>query len=436
MSPSTSSFEALGLRAELLGGLAKLGFEQPTPVQATSIPLLLAGHDAVIQAETGTGKTLAYGLPLLNAIAGTPLRPRAMILVPTRELALQVRDVLREAARKWRPAIHALVGGEAIEPQFKVIEKGVAVLVGTPGRVHDLVRRDALMLKHCRTVVLDEADEMLLRGFKHDLDGILAALPSERQTVLVSATVGPEVEAYAASTMRSQEGVSHAQPVTTAKTLIHQHVAAPKDGKLPILTRLLQEEPGQAIVFVRLKEDTKRVAMRLRQAGIAAAYINGDLPQVNRNETMTRFRDGLYRVLVATDVASRGLDIPEVDLVVNYAVPPDADQYVHRAGRSGRAGRPGRAVTLSYREEVDALKRLKAEIQLQPIKVAPARQDETVRAWRPPVEQPSFAVEPAPRTPGASAKSGKPAKAGRPPKIARHLDWFEDRPSRDDRRKR
>lgn len=431
MTPSTPSFDALCLRPELLGGLARLGFERPTPVQAANIPTLLAGHDAVIQAETGTGKSLAYGLPLLNAIAGTPLRPRAMVLVPTRELALQVRDVLREAARKWRPAIHALVGGEAIEPQLKVIDKGIAVLVGTPGRVHDLVRRDALMLKHCRTIVLDEADEMLLRGFKHDLDSILAALPSDRQTVLVSATVGPEVEAYAAATMRQQEGIAHAQPTASAKTLTHHYVAAPKDGKLPILTRLLQEEEGQAIVFVRLKEDTKRVAMRLRQAGIAAAYINGDLPQVNRNETMARFRDGLYRILVATDVASRGLDIPEVDLVVNYAVPPDTEQYVHRAGRSGRAGRPGRAVTISYREEVDALKRLRSDLPLEPLKIAPARPGtgEATRPWRPPVEAPE--VHGSPVKPGRE----KPAKTPRE-KLSRHLDWHEDRPDRRDRRKR
>ncbi|HEY9898114.1 MAG TPA: DEAD/DEAH box helicase, partial [Pantanalinema sp.] len=429
-TPSPPGFETLGLRPELLAGLARLGFEHPTPVQAASIPALLAGRDAVIQAETGTGKTLAYGLPLLNAIAGTPLRPRAMVLVPTRELALQVRDVLREAARKWRPSIHALVGGEAIEPQFKVIEKGIAVLVGTPGRVHDLVRRDALMLKHCRTVVLDEADEMLLRGFKHDLDGILSALPSDRQTILVSATVGPEVKAYAASTMKEQEGADPAMPSATAKTLTHQHVAAPKDQKLPILIRLLQDEPGQAIVFVRLKEDTKRVAMRLRQAGIAAAYLSGDLPQVNRNETMARFRDGLYRILVATDVASRGLDIPEVDLVVNYAVPPDVDQYVHRAGRSGRAGRAGRAVTLSYREEFDALKRLRAELPLEPLKVAPARSGtgEPVRAWRPPAEAIAPSESPQRRT---SEKPEKPPKG----KISRHLDWHEDRPDRRDRRK-
>ncbi|MBO9539169.1 DEAD/DEAH box helicase [bacterium] len=428
MTPSPPSFEALGLRPELLGGLARLGFERPTPIQASSIPSQLEGHDAVIQAETGTGKTLAYGLPLLNAIAGTPLRPRAMILVPTRELALQVRDVLREAARKWRPAIHALVGGEAIEPQLKLIDKGIAVLVGTPGRVHDLVRRDALMLKHCRTVVLDEADEMLLRGFKHDLDGILAALPTERQTVLVSATVGPEVQAYAEATMRKTEEKAPLQPATTAKTLTHHHVAVPKDGKLPILTKLLREEPGQAIVFVRLKEDTKRVAMRLRQAGLAAAYLNGDLPQANRNETMARFRDGLYRILVATDVASRGLDIPEVDLVVNYAVPPDVDQYVHRAGRSGRAGREGRAVTLSYREEVEALKRLRTGIPLEPLKIAPPRSgsDDHIRPWKPPVE----AFE-APETPSKNP-AAKPPRT----KISRHLDWHEDRPDRRDRRKR
>ncbi|HEY9857006.1 MAG TPA: DEAD/DEAH box helicase, partial [Stenomitos sp.] len=328
--------------------------------------------------------------------------------------------VLRTAARKWRPAIHAVVGGEPIEPQLKFIEKGVAVLVGTPGRVLDLMRRQAIVLKHVQAVVLDEADEMLLRGFKPDLDAILAHLPTERQTILVSATVGSEVRAYAAKTLRAPQEVGMGE-AKAAATLAHHLVMAPRSGKGPILEHLLREHAEQAIVFVHKIEETKRLAMRLRYAGIEAAYLSGDLPQENRKETMERFRKGVYRVLVATDVASRGLDIPEVGLVVNYSVPPSADQYIHRAGRTGRAGRQGRVVTLSYREEAEDLKRLRQTVALEVLKVVPKAPKTPPEAWRPPLE------EAMPQAPGARAK--------RPPKIQKHLGWFEDRPL-DERRSR
>lgn len=396
-----SSFIDLGLRSELLLGLGKLGFACPTPIQRDAIPVLLAGKDVLMQAETGSGKTLAYGLPLLHAIAGLPLRPRLLVLVPTRELALQVRDVLRSAAKKWRPPIHALVGGEPIEPQIKLLERGAAVVVATPGRFHDLIRRGAVQLKHCSMVVLDEADEMLLHGFIEDLDAILGALPADRQTVLASATLGPEIHAYAERTMR--EPVIVGDPVKaipapgkTGKRLTptpvmpssldHFYVEAPREGKFPVLASLLHQQEGQSMVFVRLKEETKRLAMRLRQAGFAAAYLNGDLPQENRRETIARFREGVFRVLVATDVAARGLDIPDVDLVVSYSVPPDVDQYVHRAGRTGRAGRGGRAVTFSYREEILALKKLREAIPFAQLKVS-SHANPDARPWRPPVEQ-------------------------------------------------
>ncbi len=413
MPPTPVGFEALGLRPELLAGLDHLGFAEPTPVQQAAIPAVLGGKDVIIQAETGTGKTLAYGLPLLQGIAGTPLRPRVLVLVPTRELALQVRDVLRTAARKWRPPIHAVVGGEPLEPQLKLVDKGVAVLVGTPGRVLDLMRRKALVLKYVHAVVLDEADEMLLRGFKPDLDAILGHLPEERQTLLVSATVGPEVRSYAAKTLREPQEVGMAE-AKAAGTLEHRLVMAPRSGKGPIVEQLLKEHPEQAIVFVHKIEETRRLAMRLRDAGIEAAYLSGELPQENRKETMERFRKGVYRVLVATDVASRGLDIPEVGLVVNYSVPPSADQYIHRAGRTGRAGRLGRVVTLSYREESDDLKRLRQSVSMDVLKVVPKPSKTPVQPWRPPVEEEPVHVQ--------------AARAKRPPKIGRHLGWFEDRP--------
>lgn len=418
---SALTFDSLGLRPELLVGLSKLGFEHPTPIQAEAIQPILSGQDVVLQAETGTGKTLAYGLPLLNGIAGTPLRPRLLVLVPTRELAFQVEDVLRQVARRWRPSIHAFVGGESIEPQLKLLEKGVAVMIGTPGRVHDLMRREAIVLKHCDRLVLDEVDEMLLRGFKADLDAILSRLPVARQTVLVSATVGQEVRAYAERTLKAPVEIGLVERSESAATLQHQFVLAPRDGKGGILERLLLEEPGQAIVFVRLKEETKRLAMRLRRNGFAAAYLSGDLPQANRNETMARFRDGTFRVLVATDVAARGLDLPDVNLVVNYAVPMDLDQYIHRAGRTGRAGRQGRVVTLVYREEGDAFKKLRGLQAMESLKATPLKRVEPARPWYPPSE---------PEEPIRAHPESTPAPR-RVPRVSQHLAWNEDRPEFD-----
>jgi ATP-dependent RNA helicase RhlE len=412
------SFADLGLRPELLTSLDRLGFAQPTDIQIAAIPAVLEGHDALIRAETGAGKTLAYGLPLLQRLAGTPQLPRVLVVVPTRELALQVRDVLRTAARKWRPPIHAAVGGEEIAPQIKAIAKGCAVLVGTPGRLHDLVRRHAVELKHCKTLVLDEADELLLGGFEADLRALMAALPSPRQTLLVSATLGPEVRAFAEEALRDPVtvGMTTEEAPAAPAAIAHRYVASPRAAKGPILARLLHGREGQAIVFVHRIDETRRLAMKLRDQGLAAAYLSGDLPQENRKETIDRFRQGQYRVLVATDVAARGLDVPDVQLVVNYSVPKGPEQYLHRAGRTGRAGRAGEVVTLSYREEVDDLKRLKAGFPLEETKVS-ASPLSGIAPWRP--------QRPEPEAPVVSAV---PAPRKRPPKVGQHLEWHEDRP--------
>lgn len=364
-----SAFSPFGLRRELLVRLAELGLTQPTPIQVVALPPILAGKDVLVQAETGSGKTLAYGLPLLNGIAAEAELPRMLVVVPTRELALQVRDVLRDVSRKWRPMVHALVGGERIEPQIRSLEKGCAVAVGTPGRLTDLLRRGALQLKRLESVVLDEADELLLGGFLTDLEAILSAAGPHRQTVLVSATMRDEVREFANRVLKDPVSVGLSVAEAPA-TLEHRWLPAPREGKPELLIRLLRAHPGRAIVFVRLKEETKRLSDRLRRAGLSASFLSSEASQENRHETLRRFREGLSQVLVATDVAARGLDVPEVDLVVHYSVPVNVEQYLHRSGRAARAGRTGMAVTLSYREEADALKALRREVTLEPLELA------------------------------------------------------------------
>lgn len=395
----TARFEDLGLRPELLHGLGRLGFAIPTPIQLAAWGPVKAGQDVIMQAPTGTGKTLAYGLPLLERIAGTPLHPRVLILAPTRELALQIRDDLREVARRWRPAIHAAVGGEPVAAQLKAMKDGVAVLVGTPGRVRDLMQRGSLVWKHAHTLVLDEVDELLQGGFAADLAAIQALLPEPMQTVLASATVGPEIAAFAEA--RLPEAVrlgAVSEAPQAALTLRHRLALAPRNAKPTLLLRLLGRLEGQVLLFVARREETRRLALKLREAGFAAGYLSGELPLENRRATLARFEDGTYRILVATDVAGRGLDLPSVEHVIHYSVPVNVEQYVHRAGRAGRAGRPGTVYTLSYREESEELKRLKGAIAFETLEL-PSGSTRRGEPWRPPVED-----EPEPQERGPASR--------------------------------
>lgn len=342
-----SAFAALGLSQPLLEALRDVGFEQPMPVQAEAIPVLLAGRDAIVQAHTGTGKTAAFGLPILQRLEPNGRGPQALILAPTRELAMQVAEAIHRFGRYLDVRVLALYGGQPIERQLRALRHPVDVVVGTPGRVMDHIRRETLHLEQVRIVVLDEADEMLDMGFIEDVEWILERVPSERQTALFSATIPPRIRQLTRRFLRHPVTIAvHPERVTVPQ--IQQFVyEVTAHAKVDALARLLDfEAPTSAIVFVRTKSGADELAHRLQSLGYAAEAIHGDLSQTMRDRAMQRFRSGQVDLLIATDVAARGLDIPSVSHVINFDIPGDPDAYVHRIGRTARAGAPGTAITL------------------------------------------------------------------------------------------
>ena len=369
-------FAALGLEATLLTTLDTLGYEEPTPIQREAIPSLLAGRDLLGQAATGTGKTAAFALPLLQRIAHSVRRhPSALILVPTRELAIQVGEAVRRYGKELRITVLPVYGGQAIGPQFHALKRGVDVVVATPGRALDHIRRQTLHLKHLQVVVLDEADEMLDMGFAEDLEAILAQTPAERQTALFSATMPPRIAAIAHRHLKNPEEIKIArEPVKAgAAPRVHQTaylVARPH--KVAALARILDMTgPKSALVFCRTRLEVDELTAMLKDRGYLVEAIHGGMSQAQRDRVMNSFRSGQCHLLVATDVAARGLDIPSVSHVVNYDVPSAPEVYVHRIGRTGRAGREGAAVTIVEPREQRLLRNIeqltKARIELAPV---------------------------------------------------------------------
>ncbi len=346
-------FAALGLDEPLLTTLAGLGYEEPTPIQREAIPLLLGGRDLLAEAPTGTGKTAAFALPVLAHLevgrAG-PARAAALVIVPTRELAMQVAEAFHSYGKAVGVRVVPVYGGQPIQQQLRGLKRGVDVVVATPGRAVDHLKRGSLDLDDVRVVVLDEADEMLDMGFAEDLDTILAATPATRQTALFSATISPTITRIAKRHLREPARVRvHAERETrdgVARVRQTAYVVRRSD-KLAALCRILDvEDPTSALVFARTRGEVDDLAEALSGRGHDAGALHGGLAQEARDRIMGRFRDGSLDVLVATDVAARGLDIDHVSHVVNYDVPSDPDQYVHRIGRTGRAGRDGVAITL------------------------------------------------------------------------------------------
>jgi len=341
------AFAALGLGEPALRAVAELGYAQPTPIQEQTIPALVAGRDIIAQAPTGTGKTAAFGLPIVHRLDENELRPQALVVTPTRELAIQVAEALYAFGKYREMATVAIYGGQPYERQLRALRRGVQVVVGTPGRLQDLLDRGALDLAGIRTVVLDEADEMLDMGFLEDIETLLAALPAERQTALFSATIPPRIARLAQQYLRDPERVMVAEREAVAPMVRQVQYEVLGAAKPEALMRLLDlEEPESAIVFVRTRRDADVLAEQLSAQGYLAQAIHGEITQAQRERTLDRFREKRTQILVATDVAARGLDIPEVSHIVNYDMPFDAESYVHRIGRTGRAGRSGEAITL------------------------------------------------------------------------------------------
>ena len=342
-----TTFADLGLSQEVLDALEHLGYKDPTPIQQETIPLLLQGRDVIGQAQTGTGKTAAFGLPLLDYLDPSDPSVQALVLTPTRELCIQVTQALRAYGAKRGIEVVAVFGGAPIRDQASRLKQEAQVVVGTVGRVMDMIRRHYLFLDQARYVVLDEADEMLDLGFFEDVDEILARCPSGRQTALFSATMPPPIKKLAEKRMFDPETIKVKAAQLTIDTVAQFHIEVADKDKAERLGEVLKaERPTQAIIFARTKIGVDRLARTLDRQGLRVKTLHGNMSQGARDGVMIAFKGGREKLLVATDVAARGLDITGVSHVVNYDVPNSPDVYVHRIGRTGRAGETGRALTL------------------------------------------------------------------------------------------
>ena len=370
--PATS-FADLGLAPPLLKALAEVGYESPSPIQAATIPLLLAGSDIVGQAQTGTGKTAAFALPALSRLDPARREVQVLVVVPTRELAIQVAEAFQKYAAHLR-GFHVVpvYGGQSYEPQLAALRRGASVVVGTPGRLIDHLGRGTLQLAGVRTVILDEADEMLQMGFVDAIEEILGQAPPERQVVLSSATMPAPIRRIARTPLREPREITiRAKPGTAAKTRQRYWLV---DGlhKLDALTRILEVEPFDAmLVFARTKLATTELAEKLEARGFAAAALNGDMVQAQRERTIAQLKAGKIDILVATDVAARGIDVERIGHVVNFDLPYDVESYVHRIGRTGRAGRSGEAILFVAPRERNMLRLIEQHTRqpLEPLRL-------------------------------------------------------------------
>ncbi len=348
-----TTFEALGLPEPVLKSLKTLGYETPSPIQAQTIGPMMEGRDVLGQAQTGTGKTAAFALPLVANLSTRKKKPQALVLAPTRELAIQVAEAFQSYAKE-RQGFHVLpiYGGQSYVNQIKSLKRGVQVVVGTPGRVMDHMRKGTLDLTDLETIVLDEADEMLRMGFIDDVEWILEQAPEERQIALFSATMPREIERIANNYLEDPVHVQIAAKVKTATTIRQRMLNVSAHQKIDVFTRILEVEDFDAmIVFVRTKLATEEVAQKLQARGYSTGALNGDMPQQARERTVEGLKSGKIDIVVATDVAARGLDVERITHVINYDIPYDTEAYVHRIGRTGRAGRSGDAILfVTHRE--------------------------------------------------------------------------------------
>jgi ATP-dependent RNA helicase RhlE len=395
-------FSHLGLSHTACASLVRLGYETPTPIQTEAIPLVLTGVDLLARAQTGTGKTAAFGLPMIErftsgAAAGRST-PRGLVLVPTRELAVQVHQALSAYAASTRLRVAAIFGGVAVSGQIQALRRGADIVVATPGRLLDHLQRRTVDLSAVDVLTLDEADRMLDMGFLPALRRIVKTLPRQRQTLLFSATLSDDIIRLAVDFTRDAVRVDVSAHQVVAATVTHHVHAVAVERKREVLTQILtQHGAAQALVFCRTKRGANRLSEDLGQRGVCTGVIHGDKSQGARSRALDDFKRGRVRVLVATDIAARGLDIPQLPLVVNFDLPLVAEDYVHRVGRTGRAGQPGRAVSLMSASEAGLLR------QIQQVVAAPL---ECVAATGVDATEPRRAVEPAPSRLRAARRPG------------------------------
>ncbi len=360
----SNDFDRLNLRAELVQAVVDEGYTEPTPIQSAVIPALLSGRDVIGQAQTGTGKTAAFSLPMLQTIEMGLGPVQGLILAPTRELAMQVSEAIYAYGKHLGVRVLAVYGGQHYARQISRLKKGVDIVVGTPGRLIDLIQRKSLDLSQVRMLVLDEADEMLSMGFIEDIETILAETPADRQTALFSATVPPEIRRLADGYMKKPQSVSIERSQMTVAAVDQRHYLVNESDKVAALTRLLEvEDITRALIFARTRVGTSQLASELSALGYPAEPLHGDMGQDEREQVLARFRGQRVNVLVATDVAARGLDIDDISHVFNFDLPPNPEIYVHRVGRTGRAGKTGVAATLLAPSDLWRLRRIEGYIK-------------------------------------------------------------------------
>ncbi len=352
-------FNELGLSPELLQAVLDAGYTNPTPIQEQGIPVVATGRDVLGCAQTGTGKTACFALPMIDKLAAGRARarmPRSLIIEPTRELATQVEAAFEVYGKYHRLTTALLIGGESFADQLKKLDRGVDVLIATPGRLLDLFERGKILLSDVRILVIDEADRMLDMGFIPDVERIVGLLPKQRQTLFFSATMAPEIRRLGDAFLNDPVAISVTPPTSPAATVEQSLVVVAEADKRDALRRLIaSEEVKNALIFCNRKRDVDILQRSLSRYGLDAAALHGDMPQPKRTETLERFKNGEIRLLVASDVAARGLDIQGLSHVFNFDVPYHAEDYIHRIGRTGRAGRPGRSLTLAAPEDGKAV---------------------------------------------------------------------------------
>jgi ATP-dependent RNA helicase DeaD len=416
-----SAFKDLGLAAEIQLALDELGYQEPSPIQEKAIPELLAGHDVIGQAQTGTGKTAAFGLPLLQHIDPHNDEVQAIVLTPTRELCIQVTQALRAYAEHLEVEIVAVFGGAPIKSQQSQLRAGAHVVVATVGRMMDLMSRHSLVLTAARYVVLDEADEMLDLGFIEDVEKILRMCPSGRQTALFSATMPPPIKHLAESYMYDPQTIKITPKKLTVDAIEQAFVEVGAKEKSGRLVELLKaEEPEQAIIFCRTKIGASKLEKTLKDKGLDVKALHGDMSQGSRDGVMIAFKDHRVRLLVATDIAARGLDIEHVTHVINYDVPASSEVYVHRIGRTGRVGRTGRAITFVTPAQRDEIGRIERDVKT------------SIGEWESPEERIEHAPRPRRRERAEKTESDdrRPSEKPTPPSNGKAVKLFVNRGER------
>lgn len=344
------TFSGLGIAPRLLDVLLRLGFKTPTSIQYKTIPVAVKGKDIIGIAQTGTGKTLAFGIPLVQQILKTE-KGKGLIILPTRELALQINESIQKIGRGFGIRTTVLIGGSPIHLQIRTIRDNPHVIIGTPGRIIDHIERRTLSLHDVTILVLDEADRMFDMGFAPQINRILKAVPKNRQTMLFSATMPDGIVKIASNHMKLPVRIEIARSGTTAENIKHELFIVRKDQKVPLLRKLLKEHKGSVLIFLRIKFSVKKICKDLRNIGISAAEIHSNRSLSQRKEALEGFKLGRYRVLVATDIASRGIDVKGIELVINFDLPENPEDYVHRIGRTGRAGMAGKAVSFALPDQ-------------------------------------------------------------------------------------